>query len=104
MSDSRECHTFNTIVYTFYYSFLAIVIMVLIDFFVKDTYTEKLDVPDSFGLTDPDYRSRIHLAGGWIINPFPKENFPFWVIFVSIVPAILLFTLLFMETHICEYV
>ena len=78
--------------------------MVLVDFFVKDTYTEKLDVPDSFGLTDPDYRSKIHLAGGWIINPFPKENFPFWVIFVSIVPALLLFTLLFMETHICEYV
>ena len=75
---------------------IGIVIMVLIDFSINDTYTEKLNVPDGLALTSPQSR-------GWIINPFDAPNAKAaWVPFMSIVPAILLFVLLFMETHICE--
>ena len=75
---------------------IGIIIMVLIDYLgVEDTYTEKLNVPDGLALTAPDKR-------GWIINPISGEHFAAWVPFMSILPAILLFVLLFMETHICE--
>ena len=76
---------------------IGIVIMVLIDFSINDTYTEKLKVPDGLALTSPEKR-------GWIINPTgnPGGNFAVWIPFMSVVPAILLFVLLFMETHICE--
>ena len=75
---------------------IGIIIMVLIDYLgVEDTYTEKLKVPNGLALTDPDNR-------GWIINPFGGDSFAVWVPFMSIIPAVLLFVLLFMETHICE--
>lgn len=68
--------------------------MVLIDYAIKDTYTEKLDVPSGLQVTDSTQR-------GWLINPFP-EGQPVWMIFAAVVPAFLLYVLLFMETHICE--
>lgn len=73
---------------------IAIVIMVLLDLWVHDTFTQKLNVPTGIQVTAPDKR-------GWVI-PWFVEGFPIWAIFAAAVPAILLYTLLFMETHICE--
>lgn len=75
---------------------IAIVLMVLLDYIVHDIYTEKLKVPSGLQVTAPSKR-------GWMISPWPTDNpFPIWIPFVSAVPAILLYLLLFMETHICE--
>ena len=70
--------------------------MVILDFFVQETYTEKLKVPDGLQVTLPSER-------GWLINPLGQQNpLPIWMIFGAIFPAILLYLLLFVETHICE--
>ncbi len=74
---------------------LAIVIMVAIDLLFSDTYTEKLNVPDGLQVTRPDAR-------GWLINPLGRNGIEIWLPFVSAIPALLLYLLLFMETHICE--
>ena len=75
---------------------IAILIMVLLDFLVQETYTEKLKVPDGLQVTLPSER-------GWIINPLGQQvPLPFWMIIGAIFPAILLYLLLFVETHICE--
>jgi anion exchange protein len=78
---------------------IAIVIMVVIDMLITDTYTEKLNVPEGLKVTDPTKR-------GWLINPMGAgdNTVDIWVPFVSAVPAFLLYVLLFMETHICEFV
>ena len=68
--------------------------MVLIDYSIKDTYTEKLNVPDGLQVTDATKR-------GWLINPLP-EGMAAWAPFAAAVPAFLLFVLIFMETQICE--
>ena len=73
---------------------ISIFLMVLLDYFIKDVYTDKLDVPDGFQLTDPLKRS-------WVINPLPTKM-PIWLPFAAIVPALLLYFLLFMGTQICE--
>ena len=66
----------------------------LFDFFFN------FSVPNGFKLTDA--KVRMDNGGhGWFINPIP-ENLSVWIPFVALAPAILLFTLLFMETHICE--
>ena len=83
---------------------IAILIMFLIDYFIKDTYTQKLNVPDGFELTSPEIRNSSG-GHGWFINPVPGPqygNFGWYIPLISVVPAILLFVLLFMETHICE--
>ncbi len=49
-----------------------------------------------FQVTDDSQR-------GWLINPSGQNSpLPFWAYFAAAVPAILLYLLLFMETHICE--
>ena len=73
---------------------ISIFLMVLLDYFIKDVYTDKLDVPDGFQLTDPLKRS-------WVINPL-STKMPIWLPFAAIVPALLLYFLLFMGTQICE--
>merc|ERR1712117_754452 len=77
---------------------IAIVIMVLIDFCAQDTYTEKLDVPTGISTTIP--------GRGWIISPAGTTESPLaiWAMFIAIIPALLLYLLLFMETHICELI
>jgi len=77
---------------------IAIVIMVLIDFSAQDTYTEKLNVPTGISTTIP--------GRGWIISPTGTSDNPLavWAMFIAIIPAILLYLLLFMETHICELI
>ena len=70
--------------------------MVLLDFSIHDTFTQKLNVPTGLQVTSPEKR-------GWFIPPFGIETtLPAWAPFAAIVPAILLYLLLFMETHICE--
>ncbi|XP_026143355.1 anion exchange protein 2-like [Carassius auratus] len=73
---------------------IAISIMVLLDYSIKDTYTQKLSVPDGFSVTSPDKR-------GWLIPPLGSDGqFPIWVMIASILPALLVYILIFMETQI----
>jgi len=70
--------------------------MIGIDQAFPKAYTEKLIVPEGLELTSPDKRD-------WFINPMGiKENVPIWIPFVSVLPAILVYLLLFMETSISE--
>lgn len=73
---------------------IAILIMVLVDYSIEDTYTQKLSVPSGFSVTAPDKR-------GWVINPLgEKSPFPVWMMVASLLPAVLVFILIFMETQI----
>ncbi|XP_051879887.1 anion exchange protein 2-like isoform X2 [Pristis pectinata] len=73
---------------------IAILIMVLVDYSIQETYTQKLSVPTGLSVTSPDKR-------GWFINPLGRGgDFPIWMMFASVIPAILVFILIFMETMI----
>ncbi|XP_060920797.1 anion exchange protein 2b isoform X2 [Labrus mixtus] len=73
---------------------IAILIMVLVDYSLKDTYTQKLSVPSGFSVTSPDKR-------GWFISPLgTNSSFPIWMMFACCLPALLVFILIFMETQI----
>lgn len=73
---------------------IAILIMVLVDYSIEDTYTQKLSVPSGFSVTAPKKR-------GWVINPLGENSsFPVWMMVASLLPAILVFILIFMETQI----
>ena len=81
---------------------IAILIMVLIDWSISDTYTEKLNVPEGLQVTNSSLR-------GWFISPISNPDrapdapgLAVWAPFVAVAPAFLLYVLLFMETHICE--
>ena len=75
---------------------ISVAIMIGIDQAFPSAYVEKLNVPDGLELTSPDKRD-------WFINPMGiKENVPVWIPFVSCLPAILVYLLLFMETSISE--
>lgn len=106
---------------------IAILIMVLVDYNIDDTYTQvglipaahacinvwcfglvftftssssvqKLTVPKGFSVTSPEKR-------GWIINPLgSKVKFPIWMMFGCCFPALLVFILIFMETQITRWV
>nr|QOU09171.1 csolute carrier family 4 member 2B [Lateolabrax maculatus] len=73
---------------------IAILIMVLVDYSINDTYTQKLSVPRGFSVTSPTKR-------GWIISPLGSNGeFPIWMMFACCFPALLVFILIFMETQI----
>ncbi|CAB1458702.1 unnamed protein product, partial [Pleuronectes platessa] len=73
---------------------ISILVSVLLDYAITDTYTQKLNVPSGFSVTSPEKR-------GWFISPFgDKQPFPAWMMAASIVPALLVFILIFMETQI----
>uniref|UniRef100_A0AAQ4RQW8 Anion exchange protein n=1 Tax=Gasterosteus aculeatus aculeatus TaxID=481459 RepID=A0AAQ4RQW8_GASAC len=73
---------------------IAILIMVLVDYSISDTYTQKLSVPHGFSVTSPSKR-------GWIISPLGTDGqFPVWMMFACCLPALLVFILIFMETQI----
>ncbi|XP_040568533.1 band 3 anion transport protein isoform X2 [Lepeophtheirus salmonis] len=75
---------------------IAIAIMVLLDFAFEDAYTSKLKVPSGVEVTTPEKR-------GWVVSPLGKNSdIQPWIPFAAFLPAILLYLLLFMETHICE--
>ncbi|GCC37738.1 hypothetical protein chiPu_0016244, partial [Chiloscyllium punctatum] len=73
---------------------IAILVMVLVDYSIQETFTQKLSVPTGLSVTSPEKR-------GWFINPLGKNaDFPIWMMFASLIPAILVFILIFMETMI----
>lgn len=73
---------------------ISIFIMVLIDFSIKDTYTQKLSVPSGLSVSSPEKRA-------WLVAPFGAEGqFPLWMAAASALPALLAFILLFMESQI----
>ncbi|MCJ8732754.1 hypothetical protein PDJAM_G00215210 [Pangasius djambal] len=73
---------------------ISILLSVIVDLCIPDTYTQKLNVPSGFSVTSPDKR-------GWFISPFgDKQAFPTWMMGASVVPALLVFILIFMETQI----
>nr|XP_019955322.1 PREDICTED: anion exchange protein 3-like [Paralichthys olivaceus] len=77
---------------------ISILVSVLLDYAITDTYTQKLNVPSGFSVTSPDKR-------GWFISPFgDKQPFPTWMMGASIVPALLVFILIFMETQITSLI
>nr|XP_002736672.2 PREDICTED: anion exchange protein 2-like [Saccoglossus kowalevskii] len=77
---------------------IAIVTMVLVDVSIKNVYTQKLEVPDGITPTAPQKR-------GWFINPFGLQTtIQTWVIFAALIPALLVFILLYMETLITELI
>ncbi|NWV50146.1 B3AT protein, partial [Daphoenositta chrysoptera] len=73
---------------------ISIFIMALADFFISDTYTQKLSVPKGLQVTNSSAR-------GWFIHPMGKDSpFPIWMMFASVIPALLVFILIFLETQI----
>ncbi|KAL7882022.1 hypothetical protein AOLI_G00088710 [Acnodon oligacanthus] len=73
---------------------ISILLSVVVDYLIPDTYTQKLNVPSGFSVTSPDKR-------GWFISPFgDKQPFPTWMMGAAVVPALLVFILIFMETQI----
>ena len=71
--------------------FIAIVAMVIIDWSASGVYTQKLAVPDGFGVTSPSKR-------GWFVNPMGTNESmsPGWI-FAALIPAVLVSILIFME-------
>ncbi|XP_028992353.1 anion exchange protein 3 isoform X3 [Betta splendens] len=77
---------------------ISILVSVMVDYSITDTYTQKLNVPSGFSVTSPEKR-------GWIISPFgDKHPFPTWMMGASIIPALLVFILIFMETQITSLI
>ncbi|XP_016047494.1 band 3 anion transport protein [Erinaceus europaeus] len=73
---------------------ISILIMVMVDFFIQDTYTQKLSVPKGLTVSNPKDR-------GWVIHPLGlTEPFPIWMMFASALPALLVFILIFLESQI----
>ena len=72
---------------------IAIVAMVLLDYVTPGTYTDKLKVPEGLSPSNPEVR-------GWLIPP--SSGIPVWGAFAAVVPALLVYILIFMETHISE--
>ncbi|KAG7523779.1 band 3 anion exchange protein-like [Solea senegalensis] len=73
---------------------IAIFLMIVLDYNINDTYTQKLMVPKGLAVSNPAKR-------GWLINPFGEhQSFPVWLMFASCVPALLVFILIFLESQI----
>ncbi|XP_034717019.1 solute carrier family 4 member 1b (Diego blood group) [Etheostoma cragini] len=73
---------------------IAIFLMVVVDYNIDDTYTQKLVVPKGLMVSNPAKR-------GWLINPFGEhKTLPVWVMFACCVPALLVFILIFLESQI----
>lgn len=73
---------------------IAIALFVGLDYINPQVFTDKLSVPDGISPSDPTAR-------GWLI---PFGPVPMWLPFVCFVPAILVYILAFMETHISELI
>uniref|UniRef100_A0A8B9RJE1 Anion exchange protein n=1 Tax=Astyanax mexicanus TaxID=7994 RepID=A0A8B9RJE1_ASTMX len=73
---------------------IAIFLMVAVDINLEDTYTQKLVVPKGLQVSNPAMR-------GWLINPMGEhKSFPVWMMFACVVPAVLVFILIFLESQI----
>lgn len=73
---------------------IAIVIFTALSICMPQVYTEKLSVPDGISPSNPAER-------GWLI---PMGPVPIWLPFVCGIPALLVYILAFMETHISELI
>ncbi|KRF84379.1 anion exchange protein 3 isoform X4 [Drosophila novamexicana] len=73
---------------------ISIAIFVLVDYLVPSVYTEKLVVPEGLSPSDPTKR-------GWFIG---FNTFETWVPFACVVPALLVYILIFMESQISELI
>lgn len=73
---------------------IAIAIFVSVDYLVPAVYTEKLRVPEGLEPSDTTQRD-------WLI---PMDNIPIWLPFAAGIPAMLVYILVFMETHISELI
>ncbi|CAH0545905.1 unnamed protein product [Brassicogethes aeneus] len=77
---------------------IAIIMMVFVDYMTPEVFTEKLNVPQGLSPSEPEQRE-------WFISPDGRNQpFPVWVMFASAIPALLVYILLFMETHITELI
>lgn len=74
---------------------ISIAIFVLVDYLVPSVYTEKLVVPEGLSPSDPSKR-------GWFIGF--STDFAEWVPFACVVPALLAYILIFMESQISELI
>ncbi|XP_034483034.1 anion exchange protein 3 isoform X2 [Drosophila innubila] len=74
---------------------ISIAIFVLVDYLVPSVYTEKLVVPEGLSPSDPTKR-------GWFIGF--NTSFDTWVPFACVVPALLVYILIFMESQISELI
>lgn len=76
---------------------IAIIIIVTLDFFVPNTYSQKLKVPNGLS-TSIEGR-------GWLVSPISSTRpFIWWHIFVAALGALLVFILMFLEIEICELI
>ncbi|KAK3887908.1 hypothetical protein Pcinc_007993 [Petrolisthes cinctipes] len=77
---------------------ISIIVMVLLDFLIYDTYTDKLVMPEGIRPSDPS----VH---GWFINPLGvTKPLPIWCIFMAAPASLLLFFLVFLEENICHLI
>ena len=75
---------------------LSIVIMVAVDKIFPWVHTEILDIPDGLEVSNPGKRE-------WFISPLGSESaIPIWIPFVAIIPALLLYILLFVNCTLCQ--
>ncbi|XP_030629463.1 solute carrier family 4 member 1b (Diego blood group) [Chanos chanos] len=73
---------------------IAIFLMIAVDINIEDTYTQKLVVPKGLQVSNPAMR-------GWLINPMGEHKpFPVWMMFACVIPAMLVFILIFLESQI----
>jgi solute carrier family 4 anion exchanger 2 len=73
---------------------ISIAIFVALAYSLPQVYTDKLNVPDGISPSDPDAR-------GWII---PLGPVPTYLPFACVIPALLVYILIFMETQISELI
>lgn len=76
---------------------IAIILVVTVDFFIPNTYSQKLQVPNGLSTSNE--------TRGWIISPISSTHpFVWWHIFVAAIGALLVFILMFLEIEICELI
>lgn len=77
---------------------ISIIMMVMLDYLVHDTYTDKLTMPEGIRPSNPEVR-------GWLINPLGETKpLPIWCIFMAAPASLLLFFLVFLEENICHLI
>ncbi|KAL7637478.1 UNVERIFIED_CONTAM: hypothetical protein RMT77_012206 [Armadillidium vulgare] len=77
---------------------IAIFLMVLLDYLIQDTYTDKLSMPEGLEPSNSEVR-------GWLINPFGVvKSLPVWCMIAAAPASLLLFVLIFIEENICHLI
>ncbi|XP_071527622.1 band 3 anion transport protein-like isoform X2 [Panulirus ornatus] len=77
---------------------ISIILMVLLDYLIRDTFTDKLTMPNGIQPSNPEVR-------GWLINPLGVVTpLPVWCMFIAAPASLLLFFLVFLEENICHLI